>query len=312
MPFRPGLDDHDALQRLLADYAATAADLQSQLSRTLAEIEDLLLTGRDSNRARRLSILARDLEDLRGVALSMVDGLTQSTAAFLGEPNLAQIYAAGAAKIAGFRFTATHQAAVDIIAQDLMGRALARTDYVDEASKAWVNRVSRKLTSYKVTQGVPVKTQARRFIAELEGEFTARGAAGVVYRDGSRHSFMEYGEMLLRTRTGYAYNVGTLNAGRAAGIEFYELLDGAECGLTGHKSTPLANGLIVDVPTALSWPLSHPNCRRAVSPRPDITNANMATSTSVQSEESRADQAAFERLLAEQTARRQTRRFVAA
>lgn len=312
MPDRPGLDDDATLARLIADWSDSAQDLESQLGAVLAEIENLTRRGLNPNRRRRLRILARDLEDLRGVALAMVDGLIASTEAWLGTPNLGRIYAAGGIKVAGFTFSAPHQAAVDIIAQDLFTRALAATSFIDEDSKRWVRRVSRKLTSLEVTQGIPVKTQARRFVRELTDEFTARGIAGVTYRNGSRHSFMEYGEMLLRTRSGYAYNVGTLNAGRQAGIEFYELLDGAACGLTGHRSTPLANGLIVDQATALDWPISHPNCRRSVNPRPDITSANRATATSVQSEVSKIDQAAFERELDAVTARTRRRRFVAA
>lgn len=309
MPHRPGLDDHAELTRLLSLWANTREDLEGQLLRVLAEVEDL--TRRDLNpiRRRRLRILARDLDDLAGVAQDMVDGLAQSTRAWLGQPYLGEIYAAGGALVPGFTFSATHQAAVDVIAQDLMGRALGRTSFVEAEAKRWVRRVSREMVGYQATQGQPAATVSRRFVKRLRAEFTARGIVGVTYRDGSRHSFMEYGEMLIRTQSGKAYNIGTLNAGRQAGIEFYEILDGSQCGLTGHRSTPLANGLIVPMQVALDWPLSHPNCRRSINPRPDIRTPGQADVTSVQAPDSRLDQATFERALARQTQRQRRRRF---
>lgn len=309
MPNRPGLDDHDALNRLLALWANTREDLEDQLGRVLAEVEELARLDLNRTRRQRLRILARDLDDMAGVAEDMVDGLAQATRSWLGQPHLAEVYAAGAGLVPGFTFSASHQAAVDVIAQDLMGRALGRTSFVEEEAKRWVRRVSRQMVGYQATQGQPAATVSRRFVKRLRAEFTARGIVGVVYRDGSRHSFMEYGEMLIRTQSAKAYNIGTLNAGRQAEIEFYELLDGSACGLTSHKGTPKANGLIVPLQVALDWPLSHPNCRRSINPRPDIRSIGQADVTSVQAPESRRDQATFERALDRQTQRQRRRRF---
>ena len=309
MPDRPGVDDNAELQRLIALWADTGADLNSQLAEVRDEIETLVRSGLNPTRRRRLGILAERLTELRDAALSMVDALNQSTAAWLGEPNLGLIYSAGAAKVPGFVWSGAHQAAVDIIAQDLMGQVLAKTAYVEQSAKEWAARESRRILGYKTTQGVPADTAARQFIRRLRAEFTARGMVGVRYRNGARHSFMEYGEMLIRTHSARAYNIGTLNAGRQARVQYFELLDGALCGLAGHNLPPLANGLIVDLRTALDWPLAHPNCRRSINPRPDLDASNVSTAVSVQSPEAASDQSAFERALAEETATRRRRRF---
>lgn len=307
---REGLDDNPEVERLIGLYRAAEDDLKGQLDRVMAEIRRLARANLNPTRRRRLRVLAKDLGDLAEMAAAMVDGLSEATRVWLGEPHLAGVYAAGGARVAGFQFSATHQAAVDVIAQDLMGRALGRTEFVEDSAKAWVRRVSREMVGFQAIEGQPAATVSREFVRRLEREFTTRGLAGVQYRNGSMHSFAEYGEMLIRTQSGKAYNLGTLNAGYQAGIRFFELLDGSECGLTGHRSTPLANGLIVDMETALSWPLSHPNCRRSINPRPDITSGEGAvTAVSVQSDEARVDQAGFEALMDAATARQRRRRF---
>ena len=309
MPFRPGVDDNEELLRLLGLWSDTRVDLDGQLAGVLAEIEDLARSGLNPTRRRRLRILADRLEDLRATAVAMVDALVADTASWLEDPNLASIYAAGASKVPSFVWSNAHQSAVDVIAQDLMGRALGRTSYVDAVSKSWVRRVSREMVGFQATQGQPGQTVARRFVARLRAEFTSKGIVGVTYRDGSVHSFMEYGEMLIRTQSAKAYNVGALNAGRAAGIEYYELFDGADCGLMGHNTEPKANGLVVHWLVAFDWYVSHPNCRRSVNPRPDVNRGNVDSAESVLDPDSVADQANFERVMAENTARTRPRRF---
>jgi hypothetical protein len=173
---------------------------------------------------------------------------------------------------------------------------------VDADAKSFVRRVSRQLTGFKLTSGTPAKAQARRLAADLRTEFGRRGIGNVTYANGARHSFGEYAEMLLRTKTGVAYNQGTLNHSRANGIQVFEILDGSECGLTSHYDPEKANGRLVTLEFAQAFPLAHPNCRRAIAPRPDVASVDEPGVRSVVSDEARKDQTAFEQALKAQTA----------
>jgi hypothetical protein len=314
MPHRAGLDDNPEYLALLELWVDGQADLDSQILKVWRNI-DRLLTSIDEgsrNRVRRLRLQVGRLEELRGVSERIIGDLTDGTARFINEGSFADIYAAGAAR-AGipFSFTAPHRAALQVLATDLFDDVLTATSFIDGNSKDWVRRVGRQLTGFKLTDGTPVKAQARRFRNLLAPEFRRRGIGSIVYRDGSRHGFGEYAELLLRTKSAVAYNLGTLNQSRVAGIEFFELLDGSACGLVSHNDPQLANGLIVDRATAYAYPIAHPNCRRAVNPRPDLTSASQVGVTSVQSDEARADQTVFEEALRDQQqarARRRSRR----
>lgn len=65
--------------------------------------------------------------------------------------------------------------------------------------------------------------------------------------------------MLIRTKTGEAYNLGSLEAQEMLGVGSFEIFDGSGCGLTSHQDPVKALGRIVDKETALKYPLSHPN-----------------------------------------------------
>lgn len=312
MPVRPGVDDHEGLNELVALWRSGSADLDTRIAAVWTDVRrEVRRVGEGSHRAYRLGLQVERLQELRDVSEHVLDGLLQSTDQFIAGGAIQGIYSNGA-NVAGrtvgaFSFTAPHRAAAEVLATDTYQEVLAATRFVDADSKAWVRNVSRMLTGAKITGGEPVKAQARRFERELRREFTARGIGAVTYANGSRHSFGEYAEMLLRTKTGMAYNVGTLNHSVMAGVGHFEILDGSLCGLRAHNDTELANGMIVDAQTAQSWPLSHPNCRRAFAPRPDVTRDRGEGARSVVSDESRADQTAFEEALRAQARGRQDR-----
>ncbi|MFF3565364.1 hypothetical protein ACFYXS_35500 [Streptomyces sp. NPDC002574] len=70
-----------------------------------------------------------------------------------------------------------------------------------------------------------------------------------------------------------AYNAGTLNRAREAGVLHMEVFDGADCGWTSHQDPDKATGTLRTVEEAAAWPISHPRCGRALGPlpRPDVT-----------------------------------------
>lgn len=305
MPDRPGLDDQAELAELVRIWREGSADIDRRLGEVWDSIRLHLRAAREGDLrsalvVRRLKIEGARLADLGDIAEAIIDDAAQATARYVESGRWASIYSAGAQRaVTSFSFTAAHQEAVRALARDFFSDVLAMTDNVDADSKRFVRRVGRKLTGFKLTSGTPARAQARRFERDLAREFRSRGIGAVIYRDGSRHSFGEYAEMLIRTKTGLLYQAGTLNAGRQAGIEYYEILDGEDCGVTEHNDPQQANGLIVPFRVAAGFPLSHPNCRRALAPRPDITAAAYAGGDyeSVVSPGARADQAAFEERL---------------
>jgi hypothetical protein len=308
MPDRPGVDDNESLKRLIGLWRDGEADLasrQNQIWRSI--VRELERPDPNLIRVDRLKLAAGRLEELSGVASAVADDLVDETQRWLRSNGLVDVYGAGVLRVAQFAYTLPHQAAVQVLADDLFDDVLKLTQHVDEQAKGWVRRVGRELTGFKLTGGQAVKAQAREFERQLRHEFVGRGITAVTYRDGSRHGFGEYAEMLLRTKTAVAYNVGTLNQSRGLGIQFVEILDGSLCGLTAHEDTQLANGMIVPVEIAAAFPIAHPNCRRSLNPRPDVTPENLSTAPSVQSDESRADQAAWEAYLRAQQASRGSR-----
>lgn len=308
MPPRPGLDDDAALEALIRAWVDGASDLQSRLDRVFSRIRaELSADVVNQNTVFRLQEQARRLTELRGTAVAIVDDLANETQDWIRGGGPERVYIAGAAASGlPFSFTQPHRAAVEVLSKDLYDDVLTATRFVEDDAKRWIREVGRQLAGFKLTGGVPVKTQARRFESEMRQRFEKEGIGKVVYRDGSRHSFGEYAEMQLRTKTGVMYNTGTLNTSRLLGIDVFELLDGAECGLTSHYDPEKANGKLVSGAFALAYPLSHPNCRRSIVPRPDVKSPDDRF-TSVQSPEARADQAAFEKALRAQQSQRQAR-----
>lgn len=261
MPDRPGVDDNDSLKRLIGLWRDGEADLASRQNQIWRSIGAELRRGaaRDEIRIDRLKLAAGRLEELAGVASAIGDDLADETKKWIDRNGIVEIYGAGVLRVSEFAYTIPHRAAVEVLADDLFDDVLKLTAHIDDGAKAWVRRVGRELTGFKLTGGQAVKAQARQFEGRLRHEFVGRGITAVTYRDGSRHGFGEYAEMLLRTKTAVAYNVGTLNQMRGLGIQFVEILDGSLCGLTAHEDTQLANGMIVPVEIAAAFPIAHPN-----------------------------------------------------
>ena len=65
-------------------------------------------------------------------------------------------------------------------------------------------------------------------------------------------------------------NAGTLNRAHEAGGRFVEVFDGAGCGWTSHQDPDKASGTVWTLGDAAAWPISHPRCRRAFGPSPDL------------------------------------------
>jgi hypothetical protein len=216
-------------------------------------------------RRRRLNELLKAVED----KMADLDARTRAWAT----SELVRPYALGAAagavelgESAAAVWTQLPEQAISRIATDTLDDLLKSTRFVRRTTKALIRAIGKDEILAKLTRG-DTAVQAGRRMAQILAD---KGIHAIRYKDGSVHGLKEYAEMLVRTRTGQAYNLGSIEAQHVLGVEFFECFDGFGCGLTAHSDPVKALGRIVDRETALKYPLSHPNCRRAYGARPDI------------------------------------------
>lgn len=218
-------------------------------------------------RRRRLNELLKAVED------KMVQ--LDATARQWVQSELVRPYALGAAagavelsESAAAVWTMLPEQAISRLATDTLDDLLKSTRYVRRTTKALIRAIGKDEILAKLTRG-DTAVQAGQRMAQILSD---KGIHAIRYKDGSLHGLKEYSEMLVRTKTGEAYNLGALEAQSALGVEFWECFDGSGCGLTSHHDPTKALGRIVDKETAARYPLSHPNCRRSYGARPDITS----------------------------------------
>jgi hypothetical protein len=183
--------------------------------------------------------------------------------------------AAGATELgqsAAAVWTMLPEEAISRIATDTLSDLLKSTRYIRRTTKSLIRAVAKDEILAKLVRGDTAVQAGRRVRQILE----QKGIHAIRYADGSRHGLAEYSQMLVRTKTAQAYNLGTLESQEALGIEFWECFDGANCGLTRHDDPVRALGRVVDKDTALRYPIAHPNCRRSWGGRPDVRTKAMA------------------------------------
>jgi hypothetical protein len=83
-----------------------------------------------------------------------------------------------------------------------------------------------------------------------------------------------WAESATLAKSAVAYNAGTLNWVREAGVRHVEVFDGFDCGWTTHRDVDKANRTVRTVEEAAEQPISHPRCQRAFGPRPDLTGSD--------------------------------------
>jgi hypothetical protein len=189
-------------------------------------------------------------------------------------------------------FAAIDRSVLAQLVDDTYRDVLDATRQMEATTKDLARRLVRDHARDKIVTGQTATAAAKL----LERDLAGHGISAVTYRNGAEHGLAEYSEMVMRTKTAEAYQVGGFNQGRALGIEWWEILDNPSCGLDGHNDPTRANGLIVTTATAERFPISHPRCVRVTTPRPDITSAEQARSPrqSVVTPSQIADQALVE------------------
>lgn len=272
MPFRPGLDDDPSLSDLISLWQAGADDLERRALAIWRRVDKALAADViDRHVIKRLQLEAVRVEALLAVSDRVVRDLVNGTREWIEAGGVHRVYAAGGSLVTfPFEWATPHRDAVAILAGDLFDDVLTATKFIDADAKRFVRKVGRELTNVSLTGGRTAVQSGRSLRRRLQSEFVRRGIGKIRYADGSRRSFATYAEMLLRTKTGQVYNLGTAATAARSGVTHMELFDGRGCGLTSHNDGTEADGMIVPVNVALSYPLAHPNCRRAMAARPDI------------------------------------------
>lgn len=289
MPPPPSVED--AVQALTDVYRRAEA-------RVNAELQDILTDSNQGNRIRRLRALQREME-------RRTSNLEHEARAFLNN-SLPFAWEQGARQraVGEFTWTQAHRQALGRLALDNFESALAVTRNMTRDVKAMIRLEGAQAARFKVATG-ETAVQAGR---QLERRLLSMGISAITYADGRNIRASTYTEMLMRTATALAYNEGGLNQLVGDGIQFVEMIDGADCGLVAHDDAFKVDGKVLPVEIAAQYPISHPNCRRDFTARPDVrSDAEAAVSRSFRSDDQRADQTNFERYLAEKSQRRQTR-----
>jgi hypothetical protein len=274
------------------EVQALANELTSLYTNVQTSLIDQLETIATDPNQRRLR--QRLNEQLRAIEQALDEVDTQARV-FLSR-RFPEVYQYGALEAARatrrpFVWSQIHTDAVAEIANRTYSDLLGATQYVRADAKRYIRAAVRERTASAVIGG-QTATQAGRELAKTLGE---QGIRAVRYRDGSRHTLRDYTDTVIRTTTAQAYNIGTINASREAGVRYMRCFDGPACSLYSHDDGPLASGMVFTIEEANSYPTAHPRCSRSWSPEPGITSDAQAEAARQYSPEEQERLAAEER-----------------
>lgn len=294
-------------QQPKAAIAAIEDPLLQAYAKSWAEIldmqEQIAANPLEWRKRKRLIEMQRVIED----KMAELDAATREWASSQLVRPYAMGAAAGAAELAqpaAAVWNLLPQEAISRIASDMLGDLLKSTRFVRRTTKTLIRAIARDEILGKLIQGRTAVQAGQRVRKILE----QRGIHAITYSDGSRHGLQEYSQMLVRTKTAEAYNLGSLEAQEVLGIEFWECFDGPGCGLTSHQDPVKALGKVFDKETAVTYPVSHPNCRRSWGARPDVkTTAHAKIVSSSVTIQQTADQIQADRARVAQQFRRRAK-----
>ncbi|MEV7381954.1 hypothetical protein [Streptomyces lydicus] len=190
------------------------------------------------------------------------------------ERQLPHLYEQGgrtAAEALGTTFTWTmfHRDALQSLAADSYADFLRRSEEAERMATQFY-RAARQAARREVPLLAAGNMTAKQAAKNLAGRLAAEHKlTHVIYRNGARVSVAAWAEAATLAKSAVAYNAGTLNRSRQAGVSVVEVFDGADCGWVSHGDSDKANGTLRTVEDAAQWPISHPRCRRGFGPRPD-------------------------------------------
>ena len=156
--------------------------------------------------------------------------------------------------------------AAEKLANGLERELLEATAHVDQTTKQLIRKIGRDAGLKTAIDGKTAK-QAGTEMARI---LRQSGIHAVTYANGAKVGLESYARMAIRTSTALALNQGAIQGSEDAGCLWWEIFDGQTCGWKNHKDPERAHGKVVSREEALAYPIAHPNCRRAVGPRPDL------------------------------------------
>lgn len=186
-------------------------------------------------------------------------------------------------------WNSVHSAAFASLATDTYDDFLERSRAAGRTANRFA-RIVRKAAAVEIPKtaagGRTASQVGQRLATRLRDTY---GITHVTYRNGARVGVATYAEMAALTKSGVAYNSGTLNEAVANGVEYFEVFDGPDCGWTDHKSGDKANGTIRPAEECYLNPLSHPRCQRGFGPRPDVRSRAQAKDAQPFNRDARVD-----------------------
>ncbi|MEW1659751.1 hypothetical protein [Streptomyces sp. NPDC093707] len=186
-------------------------------------------------------------------------------------PHLYEDGGRAAAEALGVTFTWTtfHRDALQSLAADSYADFLGRSEEAQRMASQFY-RAAREAARREVPLLATGNMTAKQAAKNLAGRLAAKHElTHVVYRNGARVPVRAWAEAATLAKSAVAYNAGTLNRTRQAGVTVVEVFDGHDCGWTSHQDPDKASGTLRPVEEAAEWPIGHPRCRRAFGPRPE-------------------------------------------
>ncbi|MEU2558457.1 hypothetical protein ABZ626_03780 [Streptomyces longispororuber] len=188
-------------------------------------------------------------------------------------PHLYEKGARAAAETLGttFAWTTFHRDALQSLAADSYADFLRRSQEAERMAHQFyraVREAAREEVPLLAAGNLTGKQAAKNLADKLAKRY---GLTHVVYRNGARVPVRVWAQAATLAKSAVAYNAGTLNRARQAGVRQVEVFDGADCGWTSHQDPDKAIGTLRTIEEAAEWPISHPRCRRAFGPRPDVS-----------------------------------------
>lgn len=252
----------DSMPELTAAYVRAWERIQTEQS---------LIANEPSQFSRR-----RRLMELEKSVAEVMDHLDDYSRAYI-RAEMPKVYAAGAQRVAPIMqltpsFAQIDTDAVKRLSSDLFDDLLTKTQLVRTETK----RAIQKTLKDRIIQGQILGDSPAATRKMVREQLNKIGIRGVRYANGRWVGLDDYAEMAIRTKTAIAQNVGGLNFARQHGVEWFECIDGPDCGLTSHNDGEIANGLIRSYDDAMAYPIAHPRCRRVWTARPDLRTADQA------------------------------------
>lgn len=245
-----------------------SADFRQILESSWDEVEQRLgAIAADPARFRE----RRRLREVQGEINRLMDLVDRGALRWTQE-GLPLAYTAGVDQMAndigiGSQFTRVHRQALEQMQRGAMRDVLTATRYVRRDAKRLIGEIGRKRIDQALVTG---RATAEGIGKEIRKLLKDRGLAAVRYANGAHIGMGQYGQMLARTVTARAYSRGSLIEGDRQGVTMFEVFDGPDCGWSGHRDFDKANGSLRQYSECRDNEISHPNCRRAFGPRPDV------------------------------------------